>query len=220
MAEKVVEICPITRVEGESKLLLKVDGEGLVREGYYLPFLPVRGFERMLQGKSFEFLPGAVMRICGVCHITHAIAAVEAVEDVFGITPPADGLLLREFAGLVNRLESHSVHVLFLLPDLFKGDERKEVARRVFRAINSAGRMMSIVGGSPVHPRGVVVGGMEKNLSEKGLKELRAELKTYQEVMEGLLEDVRVAQRRLMEEGIFPEELGEVRVRRLCTHPF
>ena len=88
MPEKEVEVNPVTRVEGESKLILNVDDEGIVREGYYLPFLPVRGFEKMLQGKSFRFLPGAVMRICGVCHITHAIAAAEAVESVFGVKPP------------------------------------------------------------------------------------------------------------------------------------
>lgn len=122
-AEKEVKISPVTRVEGESKLILKVDEEGSVREGYYLPYLSVRGFEKMLQGKSFRFLPGAVMRICGVCHITHAIAASEAVESIFGIKPPGDGLLLRELAGLVNTLESHAVHVLFLLEDLFKGGE-------------------------------------------------------------------------------------------------
>lgn len=219
MPEKEVEVNPVTRVEGESKLILNVDDEGIVREGYYLPFLPVRGFEKMLQGKSFRFLPGAVMRICGVCHITHAIAAAEAVESVFGVKPPQDGLLLRELAGLINRLESQALHVLFLLEDLFRGEKRGEMTKKTFQLIGASGKMMTVIGGSPVHPQGVVVGGMEKNLSEKGAEEIRNNLKVYREGMEELLEEVKVAQRRLAEEGILKEDAGEVRVRRLATHP-
>lgn len=93
------------------------------------------------------------------------------------------------------------------------------MTKKTFQLIGAAGKMMSIIGGSPVHPQGVVVGGMERNLSEKGVEEIRTNLKVYREGMEETLEEIRDAQQRLVEKGVLKEDSGEVGVRRLATHP-
>jgi len=64
------------------------------------------------------FVINAAMRICGICHATHGIASSEAFEDAMGIMSPYNGLLLREVIELVNRIQSHILHLILMLPDI------------------------------------------------------------------------------------------------------
>ena len=163
-------IYPVTRIEADGKLVLHVNDEDVIIKGFFYPFMPIRGFERMLIGKTLEFLPVGAMRICGVCHITHGIAAVEAAENALGVIPPENGLILREIAGLGNRLQSHALHMLFLYKDFFEGNDK--LLRDIFNMLECAGEIVKISGHSPVHPPNVCVGGMRRNISEKGKEEI------------------------------------------------
>ncbi len=117
--------------------------------------MPVRGFSKMFVGKDLEFLP---------------VAAIEATEHVLVITPPKDGLILREIAGLGNRLQSHAMHMLFLYKDFFEED--RSLLKKIFRMLEVASEIVKISGHGPIHPSNVCVGGMLKNVSDKGKKEI------------------------------------------------
>ena len=54
---KVVEISPTTRHEGHSKLVLKVNDEGIIERGDWLSITPVRGVEKLAIGKTYEQVP-------------------------------------------------------------------------------------------------------------------------------------------------------------------
>ncbi len=216
MSRKTVTISPVRRVEGESGLLLETEENTIVR-AFYMPEIPVRGFERMLTGKMYQFVPDAVMRICGVCHITHAIAAAEALEDCFSVTPPENAVLLRECAGLINRLQSHAVHMAFIVEDFFSGDEKARWLNRTVEMLELSGNAMAILGKNRIHPHCVVVGGVDVSLSEKSLKEIKENVTRYLGIMEEFQEALREKISSMIDDGKMPEELGNVHFPRLTT---
>ena len=78
---KVVEISPTTRLEGHSKLTLKVDDQGIVERGDWLSITPVRGIEKLAIGKTMEQVPKIASRVCGICPIAHTLASTEAMKN-------------------------------------------------------------------------------------------------------------------------------------------
>ena len=211
-------IYPVTRIEADGKLVLHVNDEDVIIKGFFYPFMPIRGFERMLIGKTLEFLPVGAMRICGVCHITHGIAAVEAAENALGVIPPENGLILREIAGLGNRLQSHALHMLFLYKDFFEGNDK--LLRDIFNMLECAGEIVKISGHSPVHPPNVCVGGMRRNISEKGKEEIERNAIKYKNLMEKLENLLKEILEKMVDENKIPKNLGNVNLPLLATHPY
>ncbi len=208
----------VTRIEADGKIIVYVDEEDRIKKGFFYPFMPVRGFSKMFVGKDLEFLPVAAMRICGVCHVTHGIAAIEATEHVLGITPPKDGLILREIAGLGNRLQSHAMHMLFLYKDFFEDD--RTVLKKIFRMLEVASEIVKISGHAPIHPSNVCVGGMLKNVSDKGKEEIEKSTREYRTLMEEFRISFEERLNKMVEENKIPEDLGNVNLPFLATHPF
>ena len=148
----------VARIGGEAKIIK--DGDFL-----FIPTAPVRGFEKMVEGKSPIFVIEAVMRICGICHAAHAIAACEAFEHAFGIYPPRNGLLMREAIGLLNRIQSHLLHNIMILPDLTKNtDDALNLTLETLERIN---KIIADLAGAPTHPNKLVIGGIAKDINEK-----------------------------------------------------
>ncbi len=214
---KTVNVFPVTRIESEGKLILYLNDDDIIEKAYFYPSMPIRGFEYMLVGKDMEFLTTAAMRICGVCHVTHGIAAAEAAEDTLQLIPPRDGLILREMCGLGNRLQSHALHMLSILNDLFKGD--REIMKNIFAMLESANEIVKITGHESVHPSNICVGGMRKNISEKGMEEIIKYAKEYKNLMEDFRNLLVESLEKLKDEGA-PETMGNVRLPTLATHPY
>jgi len=201
-----VDITPTTRHEGHAKLILEVDGEGIVSKAYYINTTPIRGFERMLAGRPAEFAPVAVMRICGICQTTHGIASCNAIEDAIGCEIPEDGRLLRELVGLGNRMHSHPLHHLLTLEDFVKpeeGDLKVEIIKLIQRMRKVGQLIVDTVGGEGIHPPNIVIGGMRTNISERAKAKLYYALRQferdayrmyeiYQELIERYLEEVGI----------------------------
>ncbi|HJK40948.1 MAG TPA: nickel-dependent hydrogenase large subunit, partial [Methanocorpusculum sp.] len=116
---KVVEISPTTRHEGHSKLVLKVNDEGIIERGDWLSITPVRGVEKLAIGKTYEQVPKIASRVCGICPIAHTLAATEAMEASMGVEIPDDAYLLRIILQCANRLHSHALHDILALPDMY-----------------------------------------------------------------------------------------------------
>ena len=176
---KVVEISPTTRHEGHSKLVLKVNDEGIIGRGDWLSITPVRGVEKLAIGKTYEQVPKIASRVCGICPIAHTLAATEAMEASMGVEIPDDAYLLRIILQCANRLHSHALHDILALPDMYlPGTDSKinpfspeepvrSVAKRI-QTLRMIGQTIGeIAGGEAVHPSNQRVGGMYKNITPR-----------------------------------------------------
>lgn len=108
---------PLNRVEGDLEVRLAVD-EGVVVDAWSAGTM-YRGFERLLLGRGA--LDGLVVtpRICGICSTTHLLAAAKALDMIADVTPPPNGVRLRNAALMAELVQSDLRHtILFFLVDL------------------------------------------------------------------------------------------------------
>ena len=238
---KVVEISPTTRHEGHSKLVLKVNDAGIIETGNWCSITPVRGVERLAVGKSMEQVPKIASRVCGICPIAHTLAGIESMEASIGCEIPQDAYLLRVILQLANRLHSHALHDILILPDLYiPGTDTKinpftpeepvrSVAKRIQRLREIGQTIGQTAGGEAVHPSNPRIGGMYKACTP------RAKAKMYDLAKEGLVlahqqMDFMIAvirnfhKRDWAEVGgkkiAIPKDLGFHNQGYMATHPF
>jgi coenzyme F420 hydrogenase subunit alpha len=209
---KVVEISPTTRHEGHSKLTLKVNDQGIVERGDWLSITPVRGVEKLAIGKTMDQVPKIASRVCGICPIAHCLAGVEAMEASVGCEIPTDAKLLRVILHAANRLHSHALHNILILPDFYiPGTETKinpftkeqpvrSVAARIIRLREIGQTIGQIAGGEAIHPSNPRVGGMYRNVTPRAkqkMYDLAKEAQTLaREQMEFMIAVIRNMQKR------------------------
>lgn len=136
-APRTIAIDPVTRIEGHLRVETTIDG-GRVVAARVLGRM-YRGFERLLVGRHPVDAVRLTQRTCGICHEVHGMAASLALEDLYGITPPPNGLLLREAILALHLVTDHLIFFYQLcLPDYldfgrlrdYRGDDPRLVAMR------------------------------------------------------------------------------------------
>ncbi len=173
----------ITRVEGEGSLVLQLR-EGEVTEARLRIFEAPRYFERLVVGRTGDEVIDIVARICGICPIAYQMTAVHAFEDLYGVEVSPAVRQLRRLLYCAEYIQSHALHVFMLhAPDFLgypsvvamAGDYRPVVEQGL--AIKKLGnRLISVLGGRPVHPVSVRVGGFSRVPWRRDLDGVRAEL--------------------------------------------
>ncbi len=179
---KVIEIEPITRVEGHGKVSIHLDDHNNVREAR-LHIVEFRGFERFIHGRPFWEVPTIVQRLCGICPVSHHLAASKAMDLIVGVkklTPTAEKIRRLMHYGQI--MQSHVLHFFHLCsPDLLFGFDADPAIRNIIGVIEKMpdlavqGVMMRKFGqeiikataGKKIHGTGAVPGGVNKNLSIK-----------------------------------------------------
>jgi coenzyme F420 hydrogenase subunit alpha len=207
-------IAPTTRNEGHGKFVLEVDDGGIVEKGSFLSIVTVRGFEKFLVGRAMEFGPVATSRFCGLCPPTHATASSEAIERSIGLSPPPNGLLLRELCNIGNHLHDHPLQQVLILPDFVKdAGKAREALLRIQKMRRIGQYICSVTGGEAIHSPHIRIGGMFANISEAARNKLIGLLAEYRQYHE--------AQRRFMEEAFeasdIPPGLGAIDVDMMAT---
>ncbi len=203
----------LDRIGGEAVFIVFASN-GVASDAYFVSKAPVRGFEKLVRGKNPVFVVNAVMRICGICHAAHGIASTEAFEDAMGISPPRNGRLLREAIGLINRIQSHLLHLTLLLPDIYPRDELLGFTVKTIKLYNKATELLGILGGAPTHPPYLVIGGVAKTPSDKVIVKITDELEKFNEEFVALREDVERKAlespriKPLLEKEYYPEMLA------------
>ncbi len=207
----------LSRIGGEARYIVYVSGER-IEDAYFVSLAPVRGFERIVKGKNPLFVVEAVMRICGLCHSAHGIAAVEAFEDALGVNPPANGRLLREALGLLNRVQSHLIHLILMTPDIVRKEYRDGLIIDEIKLLNRVNDIMTRIGGAPTHPPNIAIGGFAKPPPPKTLEDqIRNTAK--------LLEDYRDIKEKLLSEEVQSWRINvlrekEMKIKPLASHLF
>jgi coenzyme F420-reducing hydrogenase alpha subunit len=180
---RIVEIKPLTRVEGHGTVQVYLEGNRVTGVQLALIESP-RLFEALLVGKRFDELPEIICRICSLCSSVHRVTALLALEKAFGVEVSPTTRLYRELIVNGGQLADHALHLFCLvLPDyhLLAGfsdlaREKPEELKRGLR-IKAAGNLIQeTVGGRMIHPVNLIPGGMGRRLRREELLNLKAAL--------------------------------------------
>ena len=194
--ERTYHVDELTRVEGEGSLHLRVrDGE--VVEARLRIFEAPRFFERIVVGRTPDEVIDIVARICGICPIAYQLTAVHAFEHLFGVEVDPDVRALRRLLYCGEWIESHALHVYLLhAPDFLGLSSAIELAQldraiveRGLRLKRIGNEILTIVGGRPIHPVSLRVGGLYRAPRPSELVGLRRDL---DEALKLALETVRM----------------------------
>jgi coenzyme F420-reducing hydrogenase alpha subunit len=181
--ERLFAVEELTRVEGEGSLRLRVrDGE--VVEARLRIFEAPRYFERLVVGKTPDEVIDIVARICGICPVAYQLTAVQAFESLFGIEVDPSVRALRRLLYCGEWIESHALHVYLLhAPDFLGLPSAIELAKadrglveRGLRLKRIGNDILAAIGGRPIHPVSLRVGGLWRAPRRAAVEGLRAEI--------------------------------------------
>ncbi len=156
----------LTRVEGEGAMHVSVR-DGVV-DGVQLEiYEPPRFFEAFLRGRHYTEPVDITARICGICPVAYQMSACHAIESIADVHPGGSIRELRRLLYCGEWIESHVLHMAFLhAPDFLGLDSGIEIAQQhpelmaeVLHLKKTGNRIMEIVGGRPIHPVNVRLGG-------------------------------------------------------------
>ena len=178
-----VNVHHVTRVEGHGNINVKIK-DGIVEKcEWSIPEAP-RFFEAMVVGRSWNELHHITSRICGICSIGHTLASLKATESAMGITISEQDLKLRKLALHAENMQSHILHLGFLvLPDLMGVGSVIPLAstnlaevKIVLKLHRIANEMSNLICGRTTHPQRLIPGGFSKIPSMNELLALRKKL--------------------------------------------
>jgi coenzyme F420-reducing hydrogenase alpha subunit len=161
-----LDVPTLTRVEGEGAMHVSVR-DGVVERVELEIYEPPRMFEAFLRGRQHTEPVDITARICGICPVAYQMSSAHAMEDLAGVHPGGAIRELRRLLYCGEWIESHVLHMAFLhAPDFLRVDSGIEIARRhpdlmaeVLHLKKTGNRIMEVVGGRPIHPVNVRLGG-------------------------------------------------------------
>jgi coenzyme F420-reducing hydrogenase alpha subunit len=178
-----VNVHHITRVEGHGNIYVNIENGKVEKCEWNIPEAP-RFFEAMVVGRSWSELHHITSRICGICSIGHSLASLKATESAMGITISEQDLKLRKLALHAENLQSHILHLGFLvLPDLLGvgsviplASTNLNEVKIVLQLHRTANEMSNLICGRTTHPQRLIPGGFSKIPSMKELTTVRKKL--------------------------------------------
>lgn len=177
---KVINIQPITRIEGHAKIEIQLDDSGNVAESRF-HVQTLRGFEKFVEGRPAEEMPRIVCHICGICPWAHHLAASKAADGCFGVTPPPAAIKLRRLMQMIAYVGDKLLHFYFLAaPDFVIGpdadysvrnivgiiDAAPDIAKQVVHLRHLTAQILEKFAGRAIHPTFSLPGGVSKPMTE------------------------------------------------------
>ena len=177
---KVINIQPITRIEGHAKVAIHLDDAGNVADTK-VHVQALRGFEKFCEGRPVEEMPRIVCHICGICPWAHHLASSKAADACFGVTPPPTAVKLRRLMQNIAYVGDRILHFYFLAaPDFIIGPDADysvrnvvgivqaapEIARQVVKMRQQTATMLEHFAGRAIHPTFSLPGGVSKPMTE------------------------------------------------------
>jgi len=154
-------------VEGHGNIVVDVEADGTVSTcRWEVPEAP-RFFEAMLVGRDYKDVHHIVSRICGICAIGHQLASLQATEDALNINVSEQTHLLRRLALHAENLQSHLLHIAYLvLPDLMGVDSilplaqtHRDAVLKFIAARRVSNEFSRVICGRTTHPQRMTPGG-------------------------------------------------------------
>jgi sulfhydrogenase subunit alpha len=178
-------VAGLTRVEGEGSLDLVIR-QGEVIQARLGIFEAPRYFERLVVGRTPDEVLDIVARICGICPVAYQMSAVHAFEGARGVAVEPEIRRLRRLLYCGEWLESHTLHIYMLHAPDFLGypsvvelaRDHRAVVERALALKKIGNRLVSLVGGRPIHPVSVQVGGFYRVPTRAEMQAMRPEMET------------------------------------------
>lgn len=177
---KVINIQPITRIEGHAKIEIQLDDSGNVADSRF-HVQTLRGFEKFVEGRPAEEMPRIVCHICGICPWAHHLAASKAADGCFGVTPPPAAIKLRRLMQMIAYVGDKLLNFYFLAaPDFVIGpdadysvrnivgiiDAAPDIAKQVVHLRHLTAQILEKFAGRAIHPTFSLPGGVSKPMTE------------------------------------------------------
>jgi len=205
MSDIKIHVEHLTRVEGHGNIVLNTRNGAIEQVQWQVSEAP-RFFESFVRGRPYHQLSRITSRICGICSIGHALASLKATEAAFGVEVSEQTRLLRRLALHAENLQSHILHVGYLVaPDLLGVGSvfplvrsHPDAVRTVVRLHRLANEMSDLLCGRTTHPIALVPGGFSAIPAARSLAEMR------QKLLEAVPDAVGVAQLVLDNAGALP----------------
>ncbi len=186
-----LDIHHLTRVEGHGDIHITVRDGKLLDARWAVVETP-RFFEVMLQGMSAERVPFLTSRICGICSISHALASIRALERAMDIVPPPAAEHIRLLAMHGETLQSHALHLFFLIVPDFAGtssvlpliQSHPDIVRAGLQLKELGNEISTVTTGRCTHPVSLVVGGVSKAPDKQRLLHLCTMIQERKPAME------------------------------------
>ncbi len=184
-SSRALHVDSLARVEGEGGLHVEIV-DGQVRQVQLRIYEPPRFFEAFLRGRAYTEPPDITARICGICPVAYQMSACNAIESLCGVT--VDGPLadLRRLIYCGEWIESHTLHIYLLHAPDFLGyesaidmaDGHREVLQRGLELKKAGNQLVALIGGRPIHPVNVRLGGFLPRPDRSGAAGLRTSPRT------------------------------------------
>ena len=186
-----IDIHHLARVEGHADIKITVREGQLVDARWAIVETP-RFFEVMLRGMSTERVPFLTSRICGICSISHCLASIRALERAMEITPPTAAEKTRLLAMQGETLQSHALHLFFLIAPDFIGtssvsglmQSHPDLVRAALQLKELGNEISAVTAGRCTHPVSMVVGGISKAPDKQRLSQLRTMIRERKPALE------------------------------------
>ncbi|MCP4622473.1 MAG: Ni/Fe hydrogenase subunit alpha, partial [bacterium] len=182
----VINIQPITRIEGHAKVAIHLDDSGNVADTQ-LHVQALRGFEKFCVGRPAEEMPRIVCHICGICPWAHHLASSKAGDACFGVTPPPAAVKLRKLMQMLAYVGDKFLNFYFLAaPDFVIGpdadysvrnvvgiiDAAPDIAKKVVHLRHLTAQIIEKFAGRAIHPTFSMPGGVSKPMTETERKDI------------------------------------------------
>ncbi len=178
-----IDIHYVTRVEGHGNIVVNTKNGKIEKCQWQVPEAP-RFFEAMVVGQKWDVVHHITSRICGICSIGHTLASLKATEAAMGIKLSERDLKLRRLATHAENLQSHVLHLGYLiLPDLMGvgsviplASSHPAEVKIVVGLHKLANQMSDQICGRTIHPQRLIPGGFTKLPSKDELRTLKGKL--------------------------------------------
>lgn len=214
---KVINIQPVTRIEGHSRVAITLDDAGNVTDTK-VHVQNLRGFEKFCEGRPVEEMPRTVCHICGICPWAHHLASCKAVDACLGVTPPPTAVKLRRLMQNIAYVSDKILNFYFLAaPDFVIGPDADysvrnvvgilqaapDIAKKVIHMRHLGAQMLEGFAGRAIHPTFAVPGGVSKAMTEADRETL---LPSAQELLEFSKFSMNFAK-----ENVFPKYMEAIK---------
>jgi coenzyme F420-reducing hydrogenase alpha subunit len=178
-----IHVKHLTRVEGHGNIIFNTKNGEVSNILWEVDEAP-RFFEAFVRGKSYHQLSHITSRICGICSIGHSLASLRATEAAMKVKISEQTELLRRLALHGENMQSHSLHVGYLVaPDLLGAPSvvplvktNKDAVLKIVSLHKLANYLSDLTCGRTIHPITLEVGGFTMIPTEKQLLGVRKQL--------------------------------------------
>lgn len=140
-----------------------------------------RGMEYALSldYKKSQYL---VERVCGICSYHHSSAYCQGMEAIYGLEVPVRAKLIRTIMMECQRLTSH----LLALGHIAEAVGYENLFMQCFREREYVMMLVNRISGNRVHYSMNVIGGVKRDLSPEGVKDIQATMRDLRPRLEEL----------------------------------